>query len=95
MQNLDTANELYHDWSLSFRTWYERNKHEERFSGIRVDSAGLILTLLNTPGKWGIVPLSKAKSWMTLGTFSIYELEDPPPERVYYQVRPRYPSKCY
>jgi hypothetical protein len=45
LQSLDPANELYHDWSPSFLTWYERCRKEEGFSGIRVDSAGLIFTL--------------------------------------------------
>lgn len=91
LKDLDPSNELHHNWSPSFRIWYERCRQEEFFSGIRVDSAGLILTLLNSPGKWAIVPLSMAKTFIKQGSFSIYKLEDSPPNRIYYQARPRYP----
>jgi DNA-binding transcriptional LysR family regulator len=91
LQKLDPSNELYHDWSPSFRTWYDRCSGEREFSGIRVDSAGLMLTLLHNPGKWSIIPMSMARRFVTLGSFSLYQLDEPPPERVYYQVRSRYP----
>jgi len=90
--SLDPENELYHEWSPMFRTWYEQQRKDIKFSGIRVDSAGLILTLLNNPGKWSIIPLSMARKFITLGTFTLYNLEGSPPERVYYQARPRYLS---
>lgn len=92
LQNLDPDNELYHDWNPTFRIWYELHRKDMKFSGIRVDSAGLIFTLLNFPGKWAIVPISMARKFVALGTFTINNLEDSPPERAYYQARPRYPS---
>lgn len=91
LNDLDPAHELYHSWSPAFEAWYERCRNGAYFSGIRVDSAGLLLTLLSNPGKWAIVPLSMAKRFITLGEFTVYQLTDPPPERAYYQARPRYP----
>jgi DNA-binding transcriptional LysR family regulator len=88
---LAAKDELYHHWSPSFQTWYERHKGEREFSGIRIDSALLIFNLMHLPDKWIIVPLSMAKTFMRLGTFSIYRLNESPPDRVYYQVRPRHP----
>jgi hypothetical protein len=61
------------------------------FSGIRVDSAGLILTFLNYPGKRAIVPMSMARKFITNGESSIYELDNPP-QQEYFQARPRYPK---
>jgi DNA-binding transcriptional LysR family regulator len=89
--SLEAKDELYHQWSPSFQTWYERNKGDREFSGIRVDSALLIYNLMHLPNKWIIVPLSMAKTFMRMGTFSIYRLNEAPPDRVYYQVRPRHP----
>lgn len=91
LQSLDPANELYHDWSPSFRTWYDQKSNGLEFSGIRVDSAGLILTLLKHPGKWAIVPMSMARNFIISGEFTIFKLKDPP-QREYYQARPRYPK---
>ncbi|MEH7342422.1 LysR family transcriptional regulator [Bacillus sp. JJ1532] len=90
-QSLNMSDQLYIDWSPSFRAWFDRTREEKEFSGIRVDSAGHLLTLLEIPGKWAIVPLSIANHFVTVGNFSIYYLEDPPPERVCYHIRPRYP----
>nr|WP_291300669.1 substrate-binding domain-containing protein [Desulfosporosinus sp. BICA1-9] len=90
--SLDPDNELYHEWSPTFRTWYDQHRKDVKFSGIRVDSAGLILTLLNNPGKWSIIPMSMARKFITLGTFTLSNLDGSPPERMYYQARPRYPS---
>jgi DNA-binding transcriptional LysR family regulator len=90
-QSLDMSNQLYIDWSPPFRAWFDRCRKEKEFSGIRVDSAGHILTLMDRPSKWAIIPLSIAHHFVTMGEFSLYYLEDPPPERVCYQIRPRYP----
>lgn len=90
-RDLDRSYELYHEWSPSFRTWYERCSDEKEFSGIRVDSAGLILTLLDNPGRWSIIPMSMARKFSALGTYALYQLQDPPPERNYFKIRPRYP----
>jgi DNA-binding transcriptional LysR family regulator len=89
--SLEAKDELYHHWSPSFQTWYERNKGDREFSGIRVDSALLIYNLMLLPDKWIIVPLSMAKIFIKMGAFSIYRLNESPPDRVYYQVRPRHP----
>jgi len=90
-RDLDRANELYHEWSPSFRTWYERSGEGIEFSGVRVDSAGLILTLLENPGRWSIIPMSMARKFAALGTYSLYKLEDSPPDRAYYKIRQRFP----
>lgn len=89
--SLDPENELYHNWSPSFQSWYNLCKGDSEFLGIRIDSALLIFNLMQIPGKWVIVPLSMAKKFMILGRFSIYLLKESPPERIYYQVRPRHP----
>lgn len=89
--SLDEKNELYHDWSPSFQTWYERSRGDREFSGIRVDSALLIFNLMHIPNKWIIVPLSMAQKFSQMGGFSIYRLKGSPPDRIYYQIRPRHP----
>lgn len=90
---LDPENELFHNWSPSFQAWYERCSGNREFLGIRIDSVGLIFNLMQIPKKWIIVPLSMAKNFKKLKGFSMYWLEDSPPERHYYQVRPKQPRQ--
>lgn len=92
-QDLDTSNQLYYDWNPSFRAWYDRWIGERPFPTIRLDTAQLLLTFMNSAEKWAIVPLSMARRFEATGEFTISYLEDPPPERVCYQIRPRHPRE--
>jgi DNA-binding transcriptional LysR family regulator len=90
-KELDTSNQLYYEWNISFRSWYHRWLGERENPTIRIDTAQLLLTFMTSPEKWAIVPLSMARNFETTGEFAIYHLEDPPPERICYQIRPRHP----
>jgi DNA-binding transcriptional LysR family regulator len=90
-QSLPTSDELYFEWSPTYRVWHDRWIGEREHPTIRVDTAQLLLTFLDTPAKWAVVPMSMARKFEAAGEFTIYELEDPPPERVCYLIRPRYP----
>lgn len=88
---LDTSNQLYYEWNISFRSWYDRWLGDRVRPAIRVDTAQLLLTFMTKPEHWAIVPLSMARNFEARGDIMIYQLQDPPPERVCYQIRSRYP----
>lgn len=90
-QQLDTSKQLYLDWNPSFQAWYDRWLGEREHPPIRLDKAQLLLTLLNTPDKWAIIPLSIARQFEETGDFTLYQLQNPPPERVCYQIQSRHP----
>lgn len=91
LKELDPEKALYINWHSSFRAWYDRFRGEREYPPIRVDTAQLLQTFMDIPGKWAIVPLSMAKSFEATGEFGLYQLIDPPPDRVCYQIRPRHP----
>lgn len=91
-QDLDPSNELYIYYSDSpFQAWYDRWKGEREYPAIQLDTTLLLSTFMNRSGQWAIVPLSMARHFQSTGEFAIYQLEDPPPDRICYQIRPRYP----
>lgn len=91
-QNLDTSNELYFEWSPSFRAWHDRWIGKRENPTLRLDAAQLLHTFMDSPEKWAIVPMSMIRRLETTGEFFVYQLEEPPPERICYQIRPRYPK---
>jgi DNA-binding transcriptional LysR family regulator len=92
-QRLDTSNEIYIEWNPSYRAWHDRWLGERKHPTIQIDTAQLLLTFLNSTEKWAIVPLSVAEKFEATGEFGIYHLEDPPPDRVCYHIRPRSPRE--
>jgi DNA-binding transcriptional LysR family regulator len=90
--DLSPANELYIDWSPTFRTWHERWWGPASTSRIRVDTAQLLLALFTASDQWAIVPQSMGEALVHGGRFALQRLADPPPDRVCYQLthkRPR------
>lgn len=89
--SLQTADELYFEWNPTYRVWHERWLGDRENPIIRLDTAQLLLTFMDSTEKWAIVPTSMASKFAANGDIFIYELENPPPERDCYQIRPRYP----
>ena len=59
---------------------------------MEVDTTQLLLPLMNSCGNWAIVPLCMAQKLAATGAFAYYRLEDPPPERICYKIKPLYPK---
>ncbi|WP_028403252.1 LysR family transcriptional regulator [Ectobacillus panaciterrae] len=90
--NLDFSKQLFIDWGSSFRSWYEHWIKKDKIQKhlmIQLDTVNLLSTFMEKPGHWAIVPLSIAEKFKEQGGFSIFYLEDPPPERVCYQIQNR------
>lgn len=90
-KQLDTSYQLYFDWNTSFKAWYDGWIGDRKYPTVHLDTAQLLLTFMDNDKKWAIIPLSMAKKLESTGDFFIYHLEDPPPERVCYQIRSRNP----
>jgi DNA-binding transcriptional LysR family regulator len=91
-QKLDFSKQLFIDWGSSFRSWHEhwRKKVDpHNHSMIRIDTINLLNIFMEKPNNWIIVPLSIANKFKEKGDFSVFQLEDPPPERVCYQIENR------
>ena len=90
--SLDPAKEVFFEGESEFQTWYDCWKGDRGYPDICVDTAQLLLQLLNCDGNWSIIPLCMAKKLATTGTFYYYRLDNPPPERVCYKIRSQYPK---
>ncbi len=88
---LEPAKEIFFEGDPAYRAWHDRWKGKKSPPPLEVDTTQLLLPLMNTYGNWAIVPLCMAKKLAATGDFAYYLLEDPPPERVCYKIRPLYP----
>ncbi len=89
---LDTEKEVFFESETAFQTWYDFWKGDRAYPNICVDTAQLLLQLLNRDGFWSIVPLSMAKKLVAKKAFCYYVLADPPPERICYKIHSKYPK---
>jgi DNA-binding transcriptional LysR family regulator len=91
-ESLDPANEIFFVGDSAFHTWYQHWKGKKGYPSLQVDTTQLLLLLLNKFGAWSIVPLCIAQKLTSMGFYSCYRLEDPPPERVCYKIQLKYPK---
>lgn len=88
---LDRKHEVFFNWSPAFMSWHNRWWDPNELVHVEVDTISLIIAHLDNPQKWGIIPLSMARSNILPDTFVFTEFTDPPPERVCYKIMHRYP----
>lgn len=91
VRELDPAREFYIDWSPSFHAWHEHWWPSVVRPELHVDTAALILQLMEEPEAWSIVPLSMAQEFQRLQQFQLYSLREEPPERIIYKLTHKYP----
>lgn len=91
IENLDPEEEIFFEGDSAFHTWYERWKGGRGYPSLQVDTAQLLLPLLNKEGAWAIVPLCIARKMVPLGLFTYYQLNNPPPERICYRIQSKFP----
>jgi DNA-binding transcriptional LysR family regulator len=89
---LDPEMEVFFEGETAFQTWYDFWKGDRGYPDICVDTVQLLLQLLNRDGAWSIVPLSMARKLTLQKCFCYYRLDDPPPERICYKIRSKYPK---
>lgn len=91
-RDLDPAYEFYIDWSPSFASWHDHWWSDVCSPHLHVDTAGLILQLMDDPHHWAIVSLSMARAFQQSKDFVIRPIEEAPPERVIYKLTHKYPK---
>ncbi|MFB5189440.1 LysR family transcriptional regulator [Alicyclobacillus fastidiosus] len=93
-ESLDPHDELFINWSPAYQMWHDKwwGSHV-RPSRMRLDTAQLILAIMEQPKQWAIVPLSMGRSFKSIGDFVIQNLTDTPPNRVCYQITHKSPRQ--
>lgn len=89
---LDPNHELHVLWNPSYQIWHDRWWLPAIPDRTEVDTVQLALAMLKKIEQWSIVPLSVAKKALSNGNFAIFYLTEPPPERVCYKIRHKYPK---
>lgn len=92
VQELNVAKEFFIDWSLAFRLWHERCWPGVARPKLHVDTAALILQLMEDADGWSIIPLSMAREFQKTHRYQIYFIEEEPPERVIYKLTNKHPK---
>ncbi|MDU4961439.1 MAG: LysR family transcriptional regulator [Sporomusaceae bacterium] len=92
LNSLMAEKEILFEGEPAFQAWYTRWKGSNNYPAICVDTAQLLLPLLDSCGVWSIVPLCLAQQLASTGAFTYYRLPDPPPERVCYKIQSQYPK---
>jgi molybdate transport repressor ModE-like protein len=81
--SLDPTQEIHIAWGAHFERW--RSHRGRPFTGaIYLDTAHLISAFLDDRRKWAVVPDSMARATQESHGFSIYQLAEPPPDRLLY-----------
>jgi len=86
--DLDMQKEVFFEGDQSYSRWHEQWGGKRSFPSLSVDTAPLLLNLLNEDGAWAIVPLCLAKFFSENGRYTYYMLNTPPPERICYKIKP-------
>lgn len=92
VQELNIAKEFFIDWSPAFRLWHERYWPGVARPELHVDTAALILQLMEDADAWSIVPLSMAREFQKTHQYQIYFIKEEPPERVIYKLTNKHPK---
>jgi DNA-binding transcriptional LysR family regulator len=89
---LDPAKEVKFHKHREYQQWHDYWWGQDKHPGINIDSAHLIATFLDHPGRWAIISASIAKSLNQYHQFEVHNLISPPPDRVCYLITHRFPK---
>jgi DNA-binding transcriptional LysR family regulator len=83
-RELDPNYELFMPFGLEYQSWHAYWWDPLATSRVRIDCTPLLITLLQNPSQWAIVPKHIATMAIKTGNYKFYELVDnPPPYTVY------------
>ncbi len=90
---LDPHNEILLNWSPTYMIWHNYWWDPYISGRIEVDTTSIIVEILKeNPNHWSIVPKSVAHHTLLSHNQYMFELTDPPPDRVCYKITHRYPN---
>lgn len=89
---LNPEKEFFIDWSPAYRSWHDYWWDSSIRPHIHIDTAAMILRLMDDPTYWSIIPLSMAQDFCQFANFQIHEIQEPPPDRIVYKLTHKYPK---
>jgi len=89
--DLDPNDELFFFGGPNYQVWHDQWWDPYSPGMIRLDTSQLIFSFFSDERQWAIVPLSVARKARKSGHYRIFHLSEPPPDRICYQIKHRYP----
>lgn len=92
VRELDKKCEIMQWWGNDYQDWHESTLDPAVRPGINVNTLSLMLSTIQKPGSWAIVPVSVAVQMQKTAPFQVYRIRETPPDRVAYKIVHRNPA---
>lgn len=89
---LDPSRELFLKWDANFQIWHDQWLSGYSRPNIVVDTIGLLNHVWTDKSGWMIAPESVINELYQHRRIFVSELKNPPPDRVCYKIKHRYPN---
>ncbi|MBQ9686635.1 MAG: LysR family transcriptional regulator [Oscillospiraceae bacterium] len=89
---LSTENEVFLRWGQDYQQWHDRHWSPELYPAITVNTGSTLQRFLDAPERWAIAPMSIIHQLSHNSGLTYYRLQTPPPPRICYEIRNRYPT---
>ncbi len=86
-------NEVFLRWGPDYQQWHDRNWSPDRYSAITVNTGSTLLRFMNEKERWAIAPISIIHQIEQSSGLTYYKLKTPPPPRICYELRNRFPTQ--
>ncbi len=90
---LKTENEIYLNWGLDYQSWHSLHFSPTDHPALTVNTGSMLQRYAEGVDRWGIAPMSVVRGAMRFNpNLTFYTLKTPPPPRICYAIRNRYPN---
>ena len=93
---LDKEWEIFVSWEAHYQIWHDQWVSKGERPRVQVDTFELLLHLLSNEKMWVIAPISVVDRLRDLRRVYVSEIanEVPPPERITYKIKHKYPNEA-
>ena len=91
-KELKPENEIFLRWGPDYQQWHDRHWSPESYAAITVNTGSTLQRFLNEPERWAVAPMSIIHQISHNSDLTHYRLQTPPPPRICYEIRNRYPT---
>ena len=89
---LEPENEVFLRWGPDYQQWHDRHWSPDRYAAITVNTGSTLQRFLDEPERWAVAPMSIIHQMSHKSDLTYYKLKTPPPPRICYEIRNRYPT---
>ena len=89
---LAAEDEVFLRWGQDYQQWHDRYWSPDRQATVTVNTGSTLQQFLNRPERWAIAPMSIIHQMSHKSDLTYYKLKTPPPPRICYEIRNRYPT---